>query len=419
MNNLLLLLLIVLNFARMCYDNKDAAKTASLDSEKTVAEYLISYGYNFEEHKVKTPDGYILTLWRIPKKLTEKRRKYAQPVLLQHGVIDNAFSWLFKSINHNLATILVDQGYDVWLGNNRGSLHSIEHASPSSHNWRSPSNKFWDFSFDHMGSSDFPAMVDYITDVTGFDQLVYVGHSQGAAQFFIKAILDPQYVNSHIKSFVGLAPVLFVHHIPGAVEQYLGQSGLVDFLYAAGFKNFGVLPFMPSLYVPFCKVFPGLVRQIVTSITGHTQNQTFDLTRLSVMARNEVGGTSVQNMMHWVQLMRSGRFTMFDYGLEKNMEKYGQPQPPEYDLTKLKEVTVPTYLFAGKSDNIISPIDFEALVELLPNGTKYEYVPDYGHLDYIWADDAHVKIYPQLLGFIKCGSGGDSNGLLSNMTKLA
>lgn len=36
--------------------------------------------------------------------------------------------------------ILADQGYDVWLGNNRGNLYSRNHSSIP------PTNKtFWDF----------------------------------------------------------------------------------------------------------------------------------------------------------------------------------------------------------------------------------------------------------------------------------
>ncbi len=189
------------------------------------------------------------------------------------------------------------------------------------------------------------------------------------AQFFIKGILDPEYVNSKVAAFVGLAPVIYVHHIPGLIERAMEKSGIID-----------------ALYVSICRAFPRLVQKIITTITGAIKNQTFDLTRLQVMATNEVGGTSTQNMLHWVQLMCSGRFQMFDYGTEENLERYGQPVPPAYDAAKLKEIKVPVYLFAGKSDNIISAVDFEALVGLLPEGTKHEYVEDYGHLDYIWAD---------------------------------
>ena len=42
-------------------------------------------------------------------------------IFLQHGIIDSAESFI---VNHNYkapAFYLADQGYDIWLGNQRGS----------------------------------------------------------------------------------------------------------------------------------------------------------------------------------------------------------------------------------------------------------------------------------------------------------
>ncbi len=55
------------------------------DSYKSFGEYLLSYGYSFEEHKVLTYDGYIVSLWRIPRKLKSGRTGPKQPVLILHG----------------------------------------------------------------------------------------------------------------------------------------------------------------------------------------------------------------------------------------------------------------------------------------------------------------------------------------------
>ena len=141
MYSILILLIISFNFANTRDHTKNNTSAEETDVYKSPAEYLLSYGYNFEEHKVMTPDGYILTLWRIPKKLNERRTR-RPPILLQHGVIDNSFSWLFKSIKQNLPIMLVDQGYDVWLGNNRGTLNSKEHIDPYNYNWKNVGSKF-------------------------------------------------------------------------------------------------------------------------------------------------------------------------------------------------------------------------------------------------------------------------------------
>eukprot|EP00831_Metopus_contortus_P014699 TRINITY_DN16094_c0_g1_i3.p1 TRINITY_DN16094_c0_g1~~TRINITY_DN16094_c0_g1_i3.p1 ORF type:complete len:262 (-),score=27.37 TRINITY_DN16094_c0_g1_i3:29-814(-) len=170
------------------------------DHEKSFSEYLTSYGYNFETHKAVTKDGYLITLWRIPKKISEKRSS-RHPVLLQHGVMDNAFSWLYKNMYKNLPIMLVDLGYDVWLGNNRGTIHSLEHVDIQEHNSRKISGKYWEFSFDEMGLYDLPAMIDYISDITGQPKVSYIGHSQGTSQFFVKSMVDPESVSyTHLRA---------------------------------------------------------------------------------------------------------------------------------------------------------------------------------------------------------------------------
>ena len=47
--------------------------------------------------------------------------------------------------------------------------------------------------------------------------------------------------------------------------------------------------------------------------------------RLEVFLSDMPGGTSTQNMLHWIQLVHSGRNQMYDWeSEEKNMQKYGQ-----------------------------------------------------------------------------------------------
>ena len=87
----------------------------NFDSLKTTGEYIMGYGYNFQEHKVLTKDGYILTLFRIPGKLHEEIRP-KPPVLLMHGLCDSGFTYF---INGNpekcLPFLLSYEGYDVWV----------------------------------------------------------------------------------------------------------------------------------------------------------------------------------------------------------------------------------------------------------------------------------------------------------------
>ena len=75
-----------------------------------------------------------------------------------------------------------------------------------------------------------------------------------------------------------------------------------------------------------------------------------------------------------MQLLRTGEFRKFDYGTELNLKKYGTPESPKYDLSKLKDFNVKKYLFRGTKDAMISKENFEKLMEVLPKESTETFV---------------------------------------------
>ena len=67
---------------------------------------------------------------------------------------------------------LVDNGYDVFLGNSRGNKYSLGHTS-----LKTTDQKFWDYSFTEIGKYDVPANVKKILKITKKEKLNYVGMS--------------------------------------------------------------------------------------------------------------------------------------------------------------------------------------------------------------------------------------------------
>ena len=53
---------------------------------------------------------------------------------------------------------LVKAGYDVWLGNSRGSKYSLQHLNYD----EKIDLEYWNFSFVEFGKYDLSASVDYI-----------------------------------------------------------------------------------------------------------------------------------------------------------------------------------------------------------------------------------------------------------------
>lgn len=56
-----------------------------------------------------------------------------------------------------LPYILADQGYDVWVGNNRGTSHSKKNSHMPN---------YWDYCFDHFVQYDQPTMINSILKET-------------------------------------------------------------------------------------------------------------------------------------------------------------------------------------------------------------------------------------------------------------
>ena len=88
-------------------------------------ELVTFYGYTHEEHVVLTKDGYLLGLHRLPSKKGQQKSNpgssTGKPVVyLHHGLLMNSEVWVcLTDAARALPFVLVEQGYDVWLGNNR------------------------------------------------------------------------------------------------------------------------------------------------------------------------------------------------------------------------------------------------------------------------------------------------------------
>jgi hypothetical protein len=96
-------------------------------------------------------------------------------------------------------------------------------------------------------------------------------------------------------------------------------------------KLFGVLIYNSWLY------FKGFF-MFINALCGANQNEPkIDGKRFGVILSHEPGGSSVNNVLHWVQIYRRGYFHKYDHGKTKNMEIYGSVHPPQYSYNTLKD----------------------------------------------------------------------------------
>lgn len=166
-------------------------------------------GYGIEEYEIITTDGYILKIFRILPRLnsTYSKESVRHPVLFVHGLTGNADYFLLGE-NNTLAFMLLDNGFDVWLMNSRGTSYSRKHVKYDVHR----DKRYWDFSWHEIGVYDVPANVDFILEKTGFNQTFLIGHSQGTTVFLVAASTLPEF-NDKIKLAVLFSPAAHIYNV--------------------------------------------------------------------------------------------------------------------------------------------------------------------------------------------------------------
>lgn len=164
------------------------------------------------------------------------------PVLIMHGLFQSSGSFV-TSEERSIAFWLARQGkYQVFLGNNRavfGMGHeTLTRSDPA----------FWDWTVEHLAQYDLPAMVDWIRADTGYDQVAYIGHSQGNMTMFLalSKFFRPE-LGRKLSFFAALAPALYA----GPLTQSFPISLLQRIGPETWGKLFGWLDYIPLMRISY------------------------------------------------------------------------------------------------------------------------------------------------------------------------
>ncbi|EGE81595.1 lysosomal acid lipase/cholesteryl ester hydrolase [Blastomyces gilchristii SLH14081] len=353
------------------------------------------WGYEAEEHVVQTGDGYLLGLHRLPRKKGEsfsKANAYdgtrQKPVVyLHHGLLMNSEVWVCLTDEKRcLPFQLVDKGYDVWFGNNRGNKYSKKSGT------HAPSSiAFWDFSMDEFAFYDIPDSIEYILSVTSQKALSYIGFSQGTAQAFATLSIHPT-LNQKINLFIALAPAMSPAGLAnGVVDALMKASPNVLFLAFGRRSILSSTPMWQTILYP-----PIFVRIIDISLSF-----LFNWSGVNISSDQKLAAyphlysfTSTKSVVHWFQIIRNKSFQMYDddAGPSVSINKSNRYYKPAKFPTK--NIKTPIVLVYGGRDSLV---DIDVMLEELPSHTQAISISHYEHLDFLWARDVADQAFPHIL----------------------
>ncbi|CAL9774666.1 unnamed protein product [Musa acuminata subsp. burmannicoides] len=352
-------------------------------------------GYECREYEVKTQDGYILTMHRIPQGRGGGSAGKRQPVLLQHGVLSDGLTWLLNPPRQSLPFVLADNGFDVWITHGRGTRWSRRHES-----LKTSDTAYWAWSWDELASYDLPATVGFVFRKTG-QKLHYVGHSMGTLTA-LSAFSEGKLVDK-IKSAALLTPVAYLTSMTTTIGRAAASAFAGEMLGALGVAEFDPKGAVGTKFMELVCAMPGVnCYDLMASLTG--PNCCLNDSTVDKYLKYELQPTSVRTLVHFSQTFRRGVITKYDHGSSTaNMAAYGQSSPPEYHMSNIPH-HLPLLLCYGGGDMLSDVKDVQLLLNDLSNHDAADklvaqLVKEYAHLDFVMGVNATQVVYDGLIAF--------------------
>lgn len=369
-----------------CYDNPDG--------EALPGQVIQRLGLNYEKIVLQTEDNYFIEIERAYKTITK-----TNPVIIGHGLSINSLAFLVRGAK-SYTKILVDEGYDVYVINWRGSRFSRGHTKFSTNN-----DNYWLFSFHQMGIYDLKAVTSHVYQKTK-QKAFYIGFSMGTTAAFIYSMKEPEHSASHLLHIIAMAPIALFRHSTSILVPVAPLWPLIRPLI---FKLWHgeALPYTPLLTLP-CLPFPIQMKLCLASqvpVLGVTFSQ-IDWLTLPVTLRQNSDSLAQGVIGHYQQFILSGLFQEYDHGEKENLKVYGSTTPPLYNVSAAK---VPFTFLVGQTDPVGGPTDSWNFYNLLPKDARcgYEIIPNFAHLDFLMARDIVPLVISKLVVAFRNFEKGD------------
>jgi len=328
-----------------------------------------------------TKDGWRIALYHYPPNGFTKRKV---PIILCHGMALNNFFWnLSKDVN--FPGHLASRGFDVWTVDLRGNGKS------------KPANRFGDFqsadvevkkasnfwTVDDYAKYDIPAILDFVTQETGVEQVSWVGHSMGGMVMY--AYLETTEDVSKVKNFVALgSPVVLPQPANEILKDMDELQRSID-----GSIDIGLKALRST----------ALISSITTNInpldTLYFNRKNVDWDNVQRMYAHSLENIPRGVSQQMRELISTGEFKSHDksFNYAKNLGK----------------VEVPILLIAAKGDALGSEYSVVTAYNGVASkdktyrlfGLENKYKVNYGHCDMIIGETAPEEVYPYIASWLE------------------
>lgn len=365
-------------------------------ADKSVPDIIKLSGFPFEEHKLVTPDGYILILHRIPNSNHANPKKSI--MYLQHGLYSTSATFVALR-NESLGFMLAEQGYDVWIMNVRGNVYSDKHNNMTVHDFA-----FWDFSLDEISTDDMSLTLNYISEKTNSKgNIIYVGHSLGTTSALIYSADRSVEAKKLVKFFILMGPTYILANMitPIGTLAYFGDMiiNIIDQYEMTRLVSDGNV--INSILKMICLESPRLLEtcmQLLGMIYGVRHSILPE--HVPILLNIVPLGSSIK-MLRQIAGTVTKPFAKYDHGYQKNLMIYGEDTPAVYDIQK---ITVPVHIMAARNDWLTTYRDAKVLFSRLPAGIKTGlYSPpdeNFSHMDFIIGSKAKTLANDYILNLI-------------------
>jgi len=403
-----------------------------------VAYYARRVGLDVETFEVQTEDGFIIDLWHVydPKEYTEleeslrsdqgpevfqrQRRKFKDPsqkpkfpVLLMHGLLQSSGAYCCND-DESLAFWLCKSGYDVWLGNNRCGFNPkhalLEYNDP----------RMWCWNIRQMGVFDLPALTSRVITETGFEKIGLICHSQGTTQTFVALAKEQRpELGEKLTVFCALAPAAYAGPLIG--KMYFKFMRIISpGLFRLMFGIHAFIPFMMQMHKILDPRLYGWLGYKVFSFLFDWTDARWDRGLRNRMFQFAPVYVSAESMRWWLGRECFAKHkcilsTKEIVRAEEHMDAKADGRPvtprtssaleahrkhPKGSTAWYNEQAPPMAFWVAGNDDLV---DGKKLLRRFEKGREphvdlvhSKVIPEYEHLDVIWAMDAVDQVFKEV-----------------------